>query len=301
MIKLSVVICTLNRSGLLIKCLDSLILQLDEKVEIVVVDNDSRDSTVEIVKNYYKRFRNLKIIIEKITGLSHARNRGFNNVKSEWVLYIDDDAIAFPNLIERALYLVKKEDFDCIGGMYYGYYESEKPKWIPNDFGSKYKYSEQLTECPYSIPCGGIVLYRKSMLETLGGFSGEFGMSGIQKNLGEETELQFRASQLGYKIGFDPDLKVYHLVKPEYTSLRWFLKRSFLEGKTNVQISKNHEFSILLFKNIRSVISLIFRRFPINFFKWVTKSNYYWQNLVYDSLMPNSLFFGQLLGALKKD
>jgi glycosyltransferase involved in cell wall biosynthesis len=298
--KLSIIICTFNRSRLLKKCIDSFVPFINYEVEIIIIDNNSQDDTAQIVNKYSLEHKNIKYFFEEKTGLSHARNRGIVEAKSKWILYIDDDAFAFPNLINRALYLVEKEDFDCIGGMYYGYYESEKPKWIPDEFGTKYKYAEDLTGCPYYVPCGGIVLYRKTMLEYLGGFSDSFGMSGSSKILGEETELQYRASKLNYEIGFDPELKVYHLVKPEYSTLNWLLKRSFLEGKTTVQIIKKNSLLMILFKNFRSFISLIFKRFPLNVHNWVSQRDYYWQNLVYDSIMPNFLFFGQLWGLLKK-
>lgn len=298
--KLSIIICTFNRSGLLKKCIDSFTPFINDEVEIIIVDNNSTDNTTEIISSLLLIYSQINCYKEGKIGLSHARNRGMVEAKSNWILYVDDDAIAFPNLVDRALYLVEKEDFDCIGGMYYGYYESEKPKWIPDEFGTKYKYAEHLTECPYNIPCGGIVLYRKTMLESLGGFSDSFGMLGSSKKLGEETELQYRASILNYKIGFDPELKVYHLVKPEYATLSWLLLRSFLEGKTTVQIIKKNSLLRILFKNFRSFISLIFKRFPLNVLSWVSHKDYYWQNLIYDSLMPNFLFLGQLWGVLKK-
>jgi GT2 family glycosyltransferase len=209
--------------------------------------------------------------------------------------------MAFPNLVERALYLIKRDEFDCVGGVYFGYYEIDKPKWIPQNFGSKLIYSPMLTECPYNVPCGGIVLYRKRMLENLNGFSTNLGMSGNVKDLGEETELQYRASQLNYKIGFDPDLKIHHLIKSEYTKLSWFLLRPYLEGKTSIKIDSNESKSNLFLKFFKSLFGLLFRRLPHNVYQYLTKKKYYWQNLIYDCLLPNMLFLGRLIGSFKNN
>jgi len=273
--------------------------QLNEEIEIIVIDNNSSDDTAQVVSRYTKNYKNIHYIIEPEVGLSQARNRGINESKADWILYLDDDAIAFPDLVERALYLVNRGDFDCVGGIYYGYYEGIKPKWIPEGYGTKNLYSTFLTECPYTIPSGGIVIYRKSMLEYLNGFSSNYGMSGKTKNLGEESELQYRAFKMNYKMGFDPGLKIHHLVKPEYTTLSWFLKRAYLGGKTTIRIVTNENILSTFLRFIKSLLGLFFRRLPCNFYYLITKKNYYWQNLVCDSLLPNMVILGKLVTTIK--
>ncbi len=297
---LSIVICTYNRSHYLKKCLVSLVNQPNIDIEVLVIDNNSMDDTKEVVNNFIKKLPNLRYIFEPSQGLSIARNRGINESHADWILYLDDDTIAFPDLIERALYLINRGDFDCVGGMYYGYYEDEKPKWIPNDYGTKNLYSTTLSACTYNIPCGGIVLYRKSMLEELKGFSSQLGMIGNTKALGEETGLQYRAQQNNYKIGFDPELKVYHLVKSEYTKLSWFLKRAFLEGLASGKIQNKTNLVGLILMFLKSIGGLILIRLPYNFYKFITQKEYFWQIMIYDSFMPNLLFTGKLLAYFKK-
>ena len=296
---LTIIICTHNRSKLLMECVNSLIKQNTENVEIIIIDNNSKDNTKDISLKYISKYKNIRYVFEQNIGLSFARNRGIKEAKYNWILYIDDDAIAFPDLIERALHLAKRGDFDCVGGMYYGYYENEKPKWIPNEFGSKQLFSTTLVPCSYTIPSGGIVLYKKSMLESLKGFSPIFGMVGDKKWLGEETELQFRAENKGYKLGFDPELKIHHLVKPEYTKLSWHLKRSFLEGNAISKIVNTSTIGSLILSFLRSCLGLFLRRIPVNTYKSIFNKNYYWQNLVLDSFRPNLLNLGKMAGYFK--
>ncbi len=300
MLRLSIIICTYNRSRLLEKCFDSLFPQLLDEIEIIVIDNNSQDDTNLVVSNYTLKHLNIRYVFEQEIGLSHARNRGIKESKAEWILFIDDDAMSFPDLVERALYLVGRRDFDCVGGMYYAYYEERKPDWIPESYGTKHLFSTSLVQCPYTIPCGGIVLYKKSMLDDLNGFSSNYGMKGEVRDIGEETELQYRAFKANYKIGFDPGLKVYHLVKPEYTTLAWFMKRAYLDGKTSTRITKGNEIFIIITRIFKSVLGLLIRRLPFNIYQLTTKKNYHWQNFIYDSFMPNFLFFGQLMGTLNQ-
>ncbi|MGB4841166.1 MAG: glycosyltransferase family 2 protein, partial [Saprospiraceae bacterium] len=151
LILLSIVICTYNREELLKKCLNSLIFQMNENIEIIIVDNNSIDETYSIASEFKKSNSNIRYVLEPINGLSNARNRGIKESKSDWILYLDDDGVAFPNLVDRALYLVERGDFDCVGGMYYGYADGEKPKWFPTYFGTKDKYSDTLSVCPYTV------------------------------------------------------------------------------------------------------------------------------------------------------
>jgi len=290
---LSINICTFNRSRLLKKCLDSLLSQVTEELEILIIDNNSSDDTALVVSEYIKRQKNIRYVCEPEIGLSHARNRGIKESRADWILYLDDDAIAFPDLIERTFYLIETADFDCVGGMYYGYFEGNRPKWVHNDWGTKLKYSDQLTECPYYIPHGGIVLYRKNVLLKSGEFNTSLGMKGNMTGYAEEVELQERIFRAGYKIGFDPLLKIWHLNKPESFGFRKMLWNAYYHGRDNKFIHKENIF-IVLIKFIASFAALIFKRIPKSIIKITIVKNYYWQNMLIDSLYPNIFYLGLL-------
>lgn len=91
--KISVVICTYNRAGLLKAALRSVCKQtLDTaKYEVIVVNNNSQDNTRSVVEEFSKRFSNLQYYMEPRQGLSHARNRGWQGTQGKYVAYFDDD------------------------------------------------------------------------------------------------------------------------------------------------------------------------------------------------------------------
>ncbi|MCX7881190.1 MAG: glycosyltransferase family 2 protein [Patescibacteria group bacterium] len=93
--KISVIIPVYNEEKYIEQCLQSIINQSEKPDEIIIVDNNCNDKTVEIAKKYP-----VKIIKEKKQGLTCARNRGFDEVKYEIIARCDADTILPKNWIE---------------------------------------------------------------------------------------------------------------------------------------------------------------------------------------------------------
>ena len=290
---LAIVICTFKRDILLDKCLKSIVPQINTTIEILVIDNKSSENTKKVVESYSNSFSNIKYFSEPNIGLSHARNRGIKEAKSDWILYLDDDTIAFSDLIERALYLVSRGDFDCVGGMYYGYFDVEKPKWIPENFGTKSKYSDDLQLCPFNVPHGCVVLYKKLTLNKIGCFDLQLGMNGGKIRYGEEVMLQKKIYENNGKIAFDPNLKIYHLVnKDNRLILRNMLIRKYQLGR-----SDKKELYVPITMRIYQVIKSFFgmaKRVFVLLFKLMNDKNYFWQNYIIDTIGPFTYYIGKL-------
>lgn len=106
---LSVVIITKNEESRIEKCLKS-VLFCDE---IIVIDDYSKDSTVNIAKKYTK-----KIIKRKLsTDFSKQRNFGLSKAKNEWVLFIDADEVV-PNSLKQEIAKTLKQKRNTINGYY---------------------------------------------------------------------------------------------------------------------------------------------------------------------------------------
>jgi len=289
---LSIVICTYNRPDFLVDCIQSVVKQLFIGVEILIVDNFGDFKIQEKVNHLRNLDININYVFEEKKGLSNARNRGFLEAKGDWVLYLDDDAIAFDSLLERVKVLIQLNTFDCIGGMYYSKYKKGKPHWVSEHYGTNKLFSASLSECPYYIPHGCVVLYRKSFLSKLNGFSSQFGMKGKQFGYAEETELQYRIANTGGKIGFDPDLKIWHFVH-EYrlTALNMI--------KLNFALGRGHRFDcgipvLVRFKLlILSFVGLFVKRIPEALFKFVFIKDYQWQRAIIYIFGPTSYHLGR--------
>jgi GT2 family glycosyltransferase len=176
--------------------------------------------------------------------------------------------------------------------MYYAKYKNGKPKWVSENYGTNKLFSTILSECPYYIPHGCVVLYRKSFLMKLNGFSNQFGMKGKQFGYAEETELQYRLAEIGGKIGFDPEMKVDHFIHEDRLTPINMIKLNYALGKGHrfdCNLTVMVRFKLLVF----SFIGLFVKRIPEALFKLIFHKYYYWQMAVIYIFGPTSYHFGR--------
>lgn len=293
----SIVICTYNRAHLLEKCLHALVPQMIEKVSVIVVDNKSTDDTKEVVEQYKDKISKLHYVYEGTQGLSYARNRGYLESNAEWIAYLDDDGIPRANYVDRLFYTIENYDFDCFGGMYYAYYDTEKPKWIPDSFGTKRLIIEETGRIEKNTLSGGIFNVKREVLESLGGFDTNYGMSGNKMAYSEESELQYRIRAAGYNIGFDPLLQMDHIVARYKFPVYWHLKRIYTEFRDSPIIKvRKASYKLLLKEFLKSTI----RELPMLVRKVIREDDYYFQNLLIDYLRPTLTVYGALNNPLRK-
>ncbi len=281
---ISILICTHNRANILPYCLDSLVTQTasQDLFEVIVVDNHSIDNTKNVTLSFTGKIKNLRYVYEEVIGLSHARNRGYKEAVYDWVSYVDDDAKAYTNYIERVLWVIEHYHFDCFGGRFFPWYQEPKPKWLPEDFGRFPLLLDSIGVLPNSqYVAGGVIVFRKSILFEVGGFPISLGMSGTQVGYGEENWVQDELRKHSYRIGFDPNLKIDHLVASYKFELRWHVRRQYARGRAAriLEIGKQKKIVPLLGWAILVTMKELVR----NSLKWVSQRNYYYQNYLLDS------------------
>lgn len=297
---LSIVICTYNRAFILPDCLESLVSQHTQETpfELIVVDNNSSDHTRQLVKSYQTTYPFIKYVIEPKQGLSFARNTGFRVATGKWIGYIDDDAKARMDLISIVFDIIQNnKEFDAFGGMYYPWYKYGKPRWLPDTFGKKVPLSEKRQVVNEGFLSGGIIFVPKKILQNLGGFNTRLGMN-KKPGYGEETELQIRMRDLGYKIGFDPNLIIDHCVMPHKLNASWHLKEAFVRGRDSLSNNNYHLNKIILIL-IRLSITSIFFHLPKNIAKLIFQQTYYKENLIIETFTPLLIYTGRLSGYFK--
>jgi len=282
--KLSVIICTYNRSELLAYCLDSLYEQFFDSgaIEVIVVDNNSNDKTQEVINKFSAH--GVRNIIETNQGLSHARNRGAAEAKGDWLLYLDDDILRDVGMLDRCLKWCDESKIVAFGGAFSPWYHYGEPHWFKKEYASinlKYdrvtelKGEEFLTGCVFAL--------RKDGLNEVGGFDQNLGMRGNVVGYGEETEVQRLLRQKGHNIIFDPAIHVRHVVNPERLDPMWYLHSGWALGRDQVLAGKSKGGTLyLIFVLITAVLLLVFTG-AINGVKLIFSKNYYPENLVIDS------------------
>ena len=100
--KLSIIIVTYNSEKYIRQCIDS-IINSDIKVEyeICIIDNNSSDNTILLVKNYCINNKNIKLIKSKNKGFNYANNIGIKNTNGELILLLNPDTIILDNAIQK--------------------------------------------------------------------------------------------------------------------------------------------------------------------------------------------------------
>lgn len=106
--KLSIIIPTYNRENFISKCLDSVINQTYENIEIIIVDDGSIDNTESIIKSYNDE--RIKYYKNKNHGIGYSRNYGLNKATGDHILFLDSDDYLDYDTAEKAAQLIKDND-----------------------------------------------------------------------------------------------------------------------------------------------------------------------------------------------
>ena len=124
--RVSVVVSAYNLDKYLDECLESLQKQTFSEFECVIVNDGSTDKTAAIAKRYAKTDGRFRLINKVHGGVSTARNAGFDDLKGEYVVFLDGDDFFSPKLLEVLYKKVTAEKADIAVGNFASYFHSMK-------------------------------------------------------------------------------------------------------------------------------------------------------------------------------
>ena len=101
--KISVIVPAYNTAPWLVRCLNSLLAQSHENMEVVVVNDGSKDNTREILDAYAAAHANVKVIHKENGGVTSARLRGVAEATGDWIGFVDGDDIIEPDMYDHLL------------------------------------------------------------------------------------------------------------------------------------------------------------------------------------------------------
>lgn len=114
-ILLSIIIPVYNVEKYIQKCIISLLSQLDDCIEIIIVDDCSQDNSIKICESLVKGYRNIKIIKQEVNrGVSDTRNIGIEIAKGKYCWFIDSDDYIVHESLEKIVNLLKDTNDDLI-------------------------------------------------------------------------------------------------------------------------------------------------------------------------------------------
>lgn len=114
MCKVSVIVPVYNTSKYLDKCIDSIVNQTLNDIEILIVNDGSTDNSQDIIDKYTKKYDIIKSYIKENGGLSDTRNYGIERSNGEYIAFIDSDDYIKADMLEKMYNKVKKESLDIV-------------------------------------------------------------------------------------------------------------------------------------------------------------------------------------------
>jgi glycosyltransferase involved in cell wall biosynthesis len=239
---ISVVICayTDERWDDVISAVESVRRQTAAPKEIIVVVDHS--------PTLLKRVRHALPQVNTIPnagprGLSGARNSGVVAATGSVVAFLDDDARAAPDWLERIALAYRDPRVIGVGGTSEPVWPGKRPAWFPVEFdwvvGCTYRGMPEQTSQVRNL-IGSNMSLRRDVLEQLGGFRSGIGRAGMRPVGCEETELCIRAAQRwpDTLLLYEPRARVSHRVSPGRATWKYFRSRCFSEGLSKALVSR---------------------------------------------------------------
>jgi GT2 family glycosyltransferase len=241
MLDVSVIICAYTEARWLdlVAAVESLHRQsIPAREIIVVVDHNQR--LLERVRAHLS-----VIVVEnsETQGLSGARNSGIAVAGGAFIAFLDDDATAEPDWLERLNRCFEDPQVLGVGGTVEPEWLSKRPAWFPREFywvvGCTYRDQPEKAIAVRN-PYGGCACYRREMFEVVGGFRTDMGRIGTLPMGCEETELCIRASQYWPKKVFlyEPQAKIHHRIPSSRAKWHYFRSRCFAEGLSKAAVTR---------------------------------------------------------------
>ena len=124
-IDLSIIVPAYNVSEFIEECIKSVLNQKTKfKYELIVINDGSKDDTLEKI-NLFKEDNHLKIINQENRGFSGARNRGIDEAKGKYIMFLDSDDLLCENSIEKLIKTAYEKKADIVQGSYYTFDKNE--------------------------------------------------------------------------------------------------------------------------------------------------------------------------------
>ncbi|MCK9901044.1 glycosyltransferase family 2 protein [Frankia sp. Cpl3] len=231
--RVSVVVCTRNRAGLLPGCLERLRALRHPDLEIIIVDNAPSDSsTWQAFQRTVGREPRFRYVREDRPGLSHARNRGLSAASGAIIAFTDDDVAVDPWWVAGLTRgFARRADVACVTGLVPA---ATLDSAAERHFDARVSWGSSCRPRVYDAHTGPSVLHpfaagllgtgasfavRTAVLRGLGGFDTALG-AGTPTRGGEDLDLFLRVLLDGHALAYEPSAVAWHGHRADLDALR---------------------------------------------------------------------------------
>ena len=194
----SIIIPVYNVEKYLNRCMESIVKQTYADLQIILVDDGSKDKSGAMCDAWERKDSRITVIHQKNGGLSNARNTGMKHAKGEYLIFVDSDDVAAPEMTEQLIGLIEAEDADIsICGVSH-IFDENNIRFEKNQTETmSYDRNSAIKEMWYQksfLPSAWGKAYKKSLFENLGFTEGI-----LFEDIDIMHELFWRSNKIVYK------------------------------------------------------------------------------------------------------
>ena len=301
MTHISVILCTYNRCESLAKALESVALsQLPDDLswEVLVIDNNSRDKTREVVEgfcfSYPDRFR---YVFEPKQGKSNALNTGIREARGAILAFMDDDVLVESSWLYCLAQPLLRSDLSGTGGRILSQQVVSAPSWLALD--GQYSLGGMLAlfdkgDEPKELdspPFGTNMAFRKEIFARYGGFRTDMGPCPGSEIRNEDTEFGRRLLAAGEHLWYVPTAVVYHAVPEERLRQSYLLRFWYDHGRAEIRESGRRPDVLGIPRYFLTIPKIALTVLPRRAFRWIAsadpKRRFFYKGMVW-------MTFGQM-------
>lgn len=243
---IAVCLCTHNRPAYVQACLAGLAEQTvgPDRFRIVVVDSGSARPAGRDLADIVAAHPNARLIVLRHSGVSLARNAGAVACGTDYIAYIDDDAVPAPDWVEQIIAAIRTSPRPpaVIGGRILPRWEAPLPQWWPASLRGILSIIEtegrgeyRTADLPPGLePYGCNITLHVGALLAAGGFGTSAGRQGTVLLSDEEVQLAWRLQNRGLSARYDSRIVVHHSIQAPRLSPTWLLSRLYWQGASTV-------------------------------------------------------------------
>ena len=292
--KVTAIIVNWNDKDVIVECIQSILDQNRNKIDIIISDNGSKDDSVEFIR---KRFPSIKIIENgKNLGFGSAINRGLGLAKGDYLLFLNSDLKLHSKCVGELAKVLESDS--NVGGTIPKILHIDQQNTInslgvlinytgiayPNLLGQKDPGYQE----PFESACGGIFMLKREVYETVGGFDEDLFL------YHEDHDLSWRIRLAGWHLKVIPQAIMCHHYKFNKGILKYY---SSEKNRLHILL-KNMEVKTLALISPALIIVEFSQWFHAAINKWfLLKMKSYFEILI---LLPSILTKRKKLKLLRK-
>ena len=234
--KVSIVVCTysMDRYGPFSECVESVLDQGYDPLEVVLVVDGNKQVFDRVRDDFGEEDDIVLHCNDENRGISYSRTKGAKLASGSVVAFIDDDATAEPDWIERLVDVYERTDAIAVGGDIVPDWQTERPDFFPAEFYwlvgcVEPGFAEDGEEVRNTY--GSNISYRREQFLAVGGYDPNTGRKGDRHLQAHEAPVGIRLREAyGKGMVYTEDAVIHHKLFDYRGEFRWLLFRSFWQG-----------------------------------------------------------------------